>query len=492
MLLWFREIAPIRLKLQVVMGTLQIALIAQIALISLTPHQPLTARMVMTGIVLTCALVAILTILSIRYIARPYEHLTRQVERLAAGDIHTDIPYTDYSDCVGRIAKSLAVFRQSTIEKHAAEHRAREQTEQSRLASERARQQDEEIRRGQDHLITTLGDALSRLSRGDLMYRVEQPFARDYEKIREDFNTTVEKLQEVILRVASSASTISSGSSQIASATDDLAKRTEQQVASLEETATSVTRLTDIVQKTAEAATHANAVAIRTNERSRQTGENLTLTTEAMRAIEKSSAEIAQILGVIDEIAFQTNLLALNAGVEAARAGDAGRGFSVVASEVRALAQRSGDAARKIKTLIASSSEQISIGVNLVNQTREIGGIAIASVDEITTLISQITTSAHIQASSLTQINAAINQIDGATQQNAAMVEETTAAGHHLSRETRELVRLVGRFRVSHAAISRDVLERRRSTSAKAPVVMDKSALSERALHTEENWDAFT
>jgi methyl-accepting chemotaxis protein len=167
-----------------------------------------------------------------------------------------------------------------------------------------------------------------------------------------------------------------------------------------------------------------------------------------MQAIEQSSQQIAQIIGVIDEIAFQTNLLALNAGVEAARAGDAGRGFAVVASEVRALAQRSADAAKEIKGLISKSTEQVESGAKLVGDTGESLQRIIGRVAEINELVREIASSAEEQAVGLSQVNTAVNQMDQGTQQNAAMVEESTAASHALAHEARELANLVAKFNI--------------------------------------------
>ncbi len=202
------------------------------------------------------------------------------------------------------------------------------------------------------------------------------------------------------------------------------------------------------MRRTAGGAKQASEVVSSTRGEATHSGQVVHQAVSAMSAIEDSSKQINQIIGVIDEIAFQTNLLALNAGVEAARAGDAGRGFAVVAQEVRALAQRSAEAAKEIKTLISSSTQQVSQGVSLVGQTGEALQRIVTKVGEIDALVTEIAASAAEQATGLNEVNTAVNQMDQVTQQNAAMVEQSTAATHSLKGETGELVRLIGRFRV--------------------------------------------
>lgn len=305
-----------------------------------------------------------------------------------------------------------------------------------------------------EKITDILGGALNKLRAGCLDHRLEENFPNRYDQLRLDFNATTEDFQRILMSLNDSVSTISSGSAEIASAADDLARRTEQQVSRLEETTLSVGAVTETVKKTAEAATHASTVARQTVERAQSSGDVMAAATTAMLDIQKSSKQIGQILGLLDDITFQTNLLALNAGVEAARAGEAGRGFAVVATEVRALAQRSADAAKDIKNLITSSAQQISKGTALVQETGGAMKTIVENVSEISLLIGEIATRAQNQADNLSEISTAVSQMDQNTQQNAAMVEEATAASHNLSAEAEELVQIVRHFHLC----SEDVL----------------------------------
>jgi methyl-accepting chemotaxis protein len=387
-------------------------------------------------------------------ISRPLTALSERMRRLAEGDLQVVVEAQDRGDEVGGMARAVQVFKENGVKAKALEAEA----ERLRAASDEERRVNEAARavaaQEQASAVERIGAGLSKLSGGDLTYRLTEAFATDYAKLREDFNATVETLQATMEEISGNSQGIRSGAGEITVASDDLSRRTEQQAASLEETAAALEEITATVKKTAEGATHARTVVAAAKLDAETGGEVVGKAIAAMNAIETSSQGITQIIGVIDEIAFQTNLLALNAGVEAARAGDAGRGFAVVAQEVRALAQRSAEAAKEIKTLIATSTSQVSAGVDLVAQTGKALERIVSQVAQINSVVSEIAASAQEQSGGLQQVNVAINQMDQVTQQNAAMVEESTAASHALAREAQDLARLISRFKVGGDGIT--------------------------------------
>ena len=238
----------------------------------------------------------------------------------------------------------------------------------------------------------------------------------------------------------------------MSSEAQELSRRTESQAASLEETASSIEELTQGIQHSADNAEQANTLAAQASQVAQQGGRMVGQLVETMGAINESSARIADIIGVIDGIAFQTNILALNAAVEAARAGEQGRGFAVVAGEVRALAQRSASAAKEIKVLIDDSTGRVTEGSNLAGRAGETMQDIVASIDRVSTIMSDIVASSREQASGIAQVNQAITQMDGATQQNAALVEESAAATVSMQEQSQQLQQLVSVFRVDAPA----------------------------------------
>ncbi|HZZ30880.1 MAG TPA: HAMP domain-containing methyl-accepting chemotaxis protein [Phenylobacterium sp.] len=383
------------------------------------------------------------------WVVAPLKGLNGTMENLAKGDLNAAVTGQDRRDEVGSMAKTVQVFKDAAIEKQrleaeAADQRCRTEEERARNEAER-----EAAAKQQAMVVESLATGLSRLSDGDLMFRLTTAFATEYEKLRSDFNDAMEKLEDTMKVVSANTDGIRSGAEEISQASDDLSRRTEQQAASLEETAAALDEITATVRKTASGAKDASEVVTLAKAEAEHSGAVVAEAVQAMGEIEQSSGQISQIIGVIDEIAFQTNLLALNAGVEAARAGDAGKGFAVVASEVRALAQRSAEAAKEIKTLISASSHQVGQGVALVGDTGRALQSIVTQVAKIDTLVLEIAASAQEQATGLQQVNTAVNQMDQVVQQNAAMVEEQTAATHSLKSETGELAALIGRFKVA-------------------------------------------
>jgi methyl-accepting chemotaxis protein len=413
----------------------------------LKPIKAILLQSLLISFGLTLILSAV-TVMVCRRIFAPLRAVQAAIERTAAGDTSVGVAGTDRADDVGALARTVMAFQQRVVANAAdaaAAAAARERAEQERNSAEMEKA---EAVKQQIFVVDSLAAGLSKLSSGDLAYRLTTPFAGRYESLRADFNGAVETLQRTMTAILSNTQMIRAGGEEISQASDDLSRRTEQQAASLEETAAALDEITATVRRTAEGSLAADAVVATAKAEAEHSGEVVRDAVAAMSAIETSSKQIGQIIGVIDEIAFQTNLLALNAGVEAARAGDAGRGFAVVASEVRALAQRSADAAKEIKALISASTQQVGQGVELVGETGRALDRIVKQVNEISGVVTEIAASAQEQAAGLNQVNTAVNQMDQVTQQNAAMVEQSTAASHALSREADELSRLVGQFKV--------------------------------------------
>ncbi|MFN3890902.1 MAG: methyl-accepting chemotaxis protein [Beijerinckiaceae bacterium] len=384
-----------------------------------------------------------------RRVSAPVKDMTLAMKALAGGDLSVAIPAVGRDDEIGEMASAVEYFKQAAIQKKKleAEAAARLETENAERASREAAQAKRLA--DLDAFLSSFKNSLEQLANGNLVVRINTPYAPEYESLRESLNLTAARLQETISTVVQSANALRDGAHEITSSADDMSLRTEQQAAALEQAAASLDEITTTVKRTADGATHAIEVADAATRRAVESEEIVRQAVVAMTDIEKSSSQIAQIIGVIDEIAFQTNLLALNAGVEAARAGDAGRGFAVVASEVRALAQRSAGAAKEIKALIEASTTQVGVGVDRVGRTGEALTALLAQVAEINKVIAEISASAREQSIGLTQVNAAVNQMDQSTQQNAAMAEEATAASHSLASEADRLTTLTAAFRIS-------------------------------------------
>lgn len=296
--------------------------------------------------------------------------------------------------------------------------------------------------------IAKIGDCLQALAGGDLTRRINGGLTPALSKIGTDIDRMAESLQEAMQMILEKADSMKSDAAAILHAADALSKRTEQQAANVEESAAALSLVTASVKSAAEMAAEANQTVLSAKVESERSGQVVSAAVSAMTEISESAKQISQIIGVIDEIAFQTNLLALNAGVEAARAGDAGRGFAVVASEVRSLAQRSAEAAKEIKGLISTSTDQVEKGVDLVGQAGDALKRIAGSVVEISSSMEKISAGAREQATSLSEVNTAVAQMDTVVQQNAAMVEESTASSASLAQDAQGLYELTARFKI--------------------------------------------
>jgi methyl-accepting chemotaxis protein len=402
-----------------------------------------------------------------RNIARPIAALTETMGELAGGNNRVTIPHADRSDELGDMARAVTVFRDAALAK--AEGEA-----------------------AQAEVVEELGKGLDALAAGDMTYIIARPFDDRYERLRSSFNASVQGLETSLSQVAECARNVHTGSSEIRAASEDLSHRTEQQAASIEETAAATKDVTETVKQTATGANTLRHSIAGVQTDATQGGDVVRRAVDAMQAIRKSSDEVTQIIDVIDGIAFQTNLLALNAGVEAARAGDAGKGFAVVANEVRGLAQRSAEAAKNIKELITTSSEQVMTGVELVDETGDMLSRIVSKIGEVTGLISEMATAAESQAANLGSVNAAIGDMDRMTQQNAAMVEEATACTRNLARQADELDILVKRFKLKVAAAARPMAMAPSPAPAMVQPAQVPAVIGNLAVkNTDDDWSEF-
>ena len=290
-----------------------------------------------------------------------------------------------------------------------------------------------------------------RISKGDLTGNIEVTLQDEVGQLLQAIKHMKDNLFSIVNEVRTASEVVSSASEEISHGNSNLSQRTEEQASSLEETASSMEEMTSTVKQNADNTSQANQLVESARDQAEKGGAVVNNAVSAMTEINASSKKIADIISVIDEIAFQTNLLALNAAVEAARAGEQGRGFAVVASEVRSLAGRSAEAAKEIKVLIEDSVQKVEQGTSLVDESGKTLDDIVDSVKKVADIVSEIAASSREQASGVEQVNKAVMQMDETTQQNAALVEEAAAASESMQDQSKNLLDQISFFNVDSA-----------------------------------------
>ena len=346
--------------------------------------------------------------------------------------------------------------------------------------------------------LTDISRVLQAIADGDLTQRVNATYQGTFEELKEGCNQTANKLSEMLLEIRDASSTINTAADEISRGNTDLSSRTEEQASSLEETASSMEELSGTVRQNAENAQQANRLAAEASQVAVTGGDLIRQVVDTMASINESARQIADIIGVIDGIAFQTNILALNAAVEAARAGEQGRGFAVVASEVRSLAQRSANAAKDIKGLISDSVTKIGNGNHLVGRSGQTMQDIVVAIKRVNDLMSDIAAASVEQATGLDEVSKSVSQMDNMTQQNAALVEEAAAAAESLLSQANQLTAQVSKFKLDDAPRKASVVAPRLQQAKPRTAGMIKSTTSSSSkqlprqqMPADDEWEAF-
>lgn len=299
-----------------------------------------------------------------------------------------------------------------------------------------------------ESVIVDASEVMSALADGDLSRKVETSYAGSFDTLKKDINRTVDKLTEVVVDIKNASGQVRVGAEEISLGNANLSQRTEQQAAALEETSSTMNEINSTTEQTSHNAREADQLAKSASSTAEQGKHIVTEAVAAVKAIEDSSKQMANIISVIDEIAFQTNLLALNASVEAARAGEQGKGFAVVADEVRTLASRSAQAASEIKGLIEDSMVKVDQGTKSVHNSGEALEEIVASINKVATIVGEISNASQEQAMGISEVSKTVVSMDDITQQNSALVEESAAASESLSDQARTLDALIDYFKL--------------------------------------------
>ncbi len=363
-------------------------------------------------------------------VVRPLTANARTMTAMAGGNVAVDVIGDSRRDEIGDMARALALFRQAELDKRALQAAETENV------------------RAQQAVIAALSEALKNLASGNVTYKINNQLSGEYEVLRQDFNSAMTAMASALRLVAQSSQTIHHSATEVSAASADLSSRTETQASRLQFTSDTLKAVSAAVSSTATRARDVRIAVEKASSAAEDGGKIVFEAVGAMEEIQKSAGQISDIVALIDGISFQTNLLALNAGVEAARAGDAGSGFAVVANEVRALAQRAADAAQDIRQLIVTSNSQVDSGAALVTAAGNKLTAIMTEVSSISTLVHDIAQSVDGESGRLVQVSGSMSDIDLITQQNAAMVEQSSAAARMLAEEAEKMAGLVTNFRI--------------------------------------------
>jgi methyl-accepting chemotaxis protein len=345
-----------------------------------------------------------------------------------------------------------------------------------------------------DEAIKEITHIVVAQSEGDLTQVINGDYDGDLQRLKDAVNSSLSKLAQIVSQAVQAADIVNSAAREVSQGSLDLSQRVQQQAAALEQTSATMDQMNSAVQNNTDNAQNAAKVASKVQAEAQQGEQVMKQTISAMGSIQESSHKIAEIVSLIDGIAFQTNLLALNAAVEAARAGDHGRGFAVVAGEVRALAQKSAEAAKDIKHLINESVERIDEGTKLAGESGERLVSITHSIEEVTSMINQIAQASAEQAEGVSQVHTAISDIDGVTQQNAALVEQTSATSESMSEQANELSQNMSFFKTNHTnqAPKTIAVKKQPAAALKSPAVKKPSAPAAKpSSSNSDEWQDF-
>ncbi|MGG7518310.1 methyl-accepting chemotaxis protein [Allorhizobium undicola] len=376
----------------------------------------------------------------------PMQHFQKFMSGLAAGNFDLTVPFLNRRDEVGKMAEAGAVLREAAIERRRMREAERDRAERDR--HEGAARLEAQAAQAADlqRVVEDLGAAMERLAQFDLRMTLDHPFSADFEPLRLNLNKSLGLFQSTMADILGKVEGVKASSANLYGQVASIAERTERQAAALKQTAGAIGQISEQVDVNSSRSAETRGQTIDVRNVLERSAAVVQEAVAAMSRIEEASGKIASITGVIDAIAFQTNLLALNAGVEAARAGEAGKGFAVVAQEVRDLAQRSANAAKEIENLIATSSQEVTQGVDLVRRTGQSLGEIQERVTAIANGIDSVAERSAEQSSSLREVRGVVAEMDRMTHQNAEMAQNCSAAAETMNADAQGLKQLVDRF----------------------------------------------